>query len=1100
MPVNKPHRLVRPLTLVGITAILGGGLSALFLYGPKRQPSVAEPSELALSYLQKGVAANPGNAQDRLKLARMQLSIGQLDEALATLAPLLSAKTPEGREARALAFDVAYRHLGDEPKESAKRPALLQAARDALTRVLAMDGPTLSEAEWEARAKLRLSLDEPAQAALAYEHMATRFPAQSVKWRKEAARWYEATGNLERSAELLYQASHETKDEAQAGELALAGLAKRRAEGPAKSHRAQAEAKEIRERFPASEKVKTGTQGLIDELSFEETKPKGDDARLRDLLGKNRIKPALELLKKMVRDRPNDPARRRWLALVARWNDQPALALENWYALAQQGNAEGLREALPLARVLQDHEKVAGLLVLKAKADGLSPEEVYELAERHETLGSPEAALAALEKYGAALRSDPRYFRTRLALQEARDKPDDAFAEIQAMETATGLTVDDVVQGATLLWKHDQAPRALEFARSHRVLATPSDNEFWRLLGDIAYAESAFPEAQQAYAILARSPSANPPRVVFERLLQFAVNDEHLEDQVEFATKGYARHQEAEWLLSAMDAAYTKDRWDKLSPMIAVAKKDEPRFSSFTLYWRILAAAAERDGKPGEAEQYLKRALGPGEHTGEIHGELLRLAVTMKNKETTKARLAAYGTELAKDPAAYATLHEAYELVGDTERSEFFRRQARNYELNVDEASLKRPANTRTNKDGALLPADARLEMATEENDRKAMKAVLDEPGEGPSKAARIEAEHVIGRDERAVPPLLSLESEAKAGGKDSPAAKLLDTELEATHHDVLAARGGRVGAEVGILELGDLRIDEAKAVASLPWTGLPGAVGVEAGYRRLVPKDELAMQVDGGKEIFLGGTFRRDVWWGATDLKAGVLVLDDKTTAQARLVQSIRPNPKGGIELGGFYHQETLHSSLLRRVGFESGVSLAIQQELFAKNRVEMSMEGLRFGTHTDGLIAWGMLGRCGDAQEWDLGPVHVSVEANGEFLITRKAKTIPAGLPVMVDEFDTLLPDEYLMAGVGAVVTNDGHAVGSGVGRPGTFHYSVEGQGGLLWPNSKPWGGAAGGIGFLLPHWQEIFLRGHYYTSYGGIAGQRYAGLTMGYVIRFL
>jgi hypothetical protein len=62
------------------------------------------------------------------------------------------------------------------------------------------------------------------------------------------------------------------------------------------------------------------------------------------------------------------------------------------------------------------------------------------------------------------------------------------------------------------------------------------------------------------------------------------------------------------------------------------------------------------------------------------------------------------------------------------------------------------------------------------------------------------------------------------------------------------------------------------------------------------------------------------------------------------------------------------------------------------------------------------------------------------------------------------------------------------------------VEGQGGLLWPKAKPWGGAAAGLGFLLPHWQEIFLRGHYYTSYGGIAGQRYAGVTMGYVVRFL
>jgi hypothetical protein len=315
-----------------------------------------------------------------------------------------------------------------------------------------------------------------------------------------------------------------------------------------------------------------------------------------------------------------------------------------------------------------------------------------------------------------------------------------------------------------------------------------------------------------------------------------------------------------------------------------------------------------------------------------------------------------------------------------------------------------------------------------------------------------------------------------------------------------MAERAGRVEAILGAFQLGDLRALEGAARVDVPWQALAGSVGPVARWSYLDPRSELATFADSAHEVFAGAVLRRDVAWGATELRFGLVHVPDKTTHSARGMQSLRWSNKGGVEVGGWYHEPTLHSAELRAVGFESGVSLGAHQTLGEINEVQVEAQGLHFGTHGDDLVAWGMLGRLSDTHEWELGSARLSVGADGEFLITRRADAIPESLSPAVDDFDTLLVSRYASVGLGVGLSSTGQDVASGVGRPWTVHYTIEAEGGWLWPSSKPWLGGVAGAGIVLPRWQEVLLRGHYYSSYRGLSEQHYVGLSLGYVLRWM
>jgi hypothetical protein len=1123
LPAGSPQRLVSPITLIGVVAILGGGLFALFRYGPRTQPSEEEPSELALSYLRRQVAANPGKPSDRLKLARMELAVGRVAEADVTLAPLLALHKPQGREARGLHLKAAVRQLAEEQANSAERAVGLARARQALEDVIAYDSLVATPADWDSYARQALALEQPGRAAELYQQLAERDPVRKVEWLRQAARWYEAVGKLERAAQVLDTASRVAPDREKAGELALAALAKIRALGPTAEKQAQEQARILRQRFPESTPVKAATQALIDELEAAEARPKGDEARLLALLGKSKIQPALQLLKRMVEDRPEDLSRRRWLGLVARWNDQPGLSLEQWFFLAGKGNKEGLQMALPLARALYDHKKVAALLVLKAGSERLTPDEIYELAERYETLGDPGRALAALEKYGGGLRGERRYWQERVALREAQEESERALDELVQMKQEVGLTVDDVVKGIELLWKHDQAAEAMAFAQENRAFVTENDLDFWRQYGDLAYAQGAWQEAKEAYTILIKTPNTKASPAVFEHLLQLLENENQVDEMAAVAMTGFQRHQRMDWLLAAMQKALDGKRWDLLSRLLDSAGKDEARASSIQKgYWQMRAAVVENQGQPEggmddnqarpaaaaaesthepEApDQTLQRALGVGLNDQDIRLQLLQLAVEAKDQQLVRTRLDVWGKEFEKDPEAWETLSDAYELLGNHALSVQYARAHRKRTLDIDPASLNQRADRRRNRGGALLPADARLQMATEENDHRAMAAVLDEPDGAIAIDDRIEAEHTIGRNDRAWKSLLALAAEADKGGATSPSAQWLRTDLDDTRRTLLASRGGRIEAETSWLELGDLDILEGRARVDVPWTRLAGSLGLLGAFDLLRPFSELGAVASKTHESMLAATLHRDVVWGTTDLRAGMVMTEDKTTVAARGLQSLRWSQKGALLVGGWYHEPTLHSSILRRFGFESGASLAVHQEFTEHNRFELEVQGLRFGTHHDDLVAWGLLTHGSDAYEWQAGPLQISIRLDGEVLLTRRAHVVPRSLPVEAGDFDTLLPDRYAMVGPGLTLSNRGEELGSGVGRAWGWHYLLEGETGWLWPDNRPWAGVAGGLGIIMPRWQEILLRGHYYTSYGGMLGQRYAGVSLGYVLRWM
>jgi hypothetical protein len=65
--------------------------------------------------------------------------------------------------------------------------------------------------------------------------------------------------------------------------------------------------------------------------------------------------------------------------------------------------------------------------------------------------------------------------------------------------------------------------------------------------------------------------------------------------------------------------------------------------------------------------------------------------------------------------------------------------------------------------------------------------------------------------------------------------------------------------------------------------------------------------------------------------------------------------------------------------------------------------------------------------------------------------------------------------------------------------LRYHLDGWAGYLWPAQRPSYAAEVGLGLVFARHQELSVEGYFFSDLGSAAGERYAGASLNYTLRW-
>jgi len=407
-------RLLNPWALLLVAIAVGVLLWATFRNEDAFRPKGGQPDEVSASYAEVLLAAHPENSELRSQLLDLLIQLGDYSKAEKHLAEWPHADPTLKAYYRLQLDALALNNSTDS--------AALQALAE---RFKAFDYRPLPSAQLERLATLALSAQAPGLAADTYAELARRDPQRREQWLPEAAKWYQASEQPARAADIyvqLLEASQtpearrewleqafKTLVSADRGEQAVALLAQELAAQPdaqfeptlldqgvdvAVAHNRADLAEQF---FSAWRKVQPDSPEILAK-EFKQRLAFGD------LAGAQAV--GVQLLEQ----HPDDPALLEQMAHLAEWQGDSAAALGYWISLnALRSDPAQFEHTWRLAMQTYDFDRGIPLLAGIMNTRALSNVELDALVYAEESRGTPEEAEKWLRRYVA------KYPKHRLA-------------------------------------------------------------------------------------------------------------------------------------------------------------------------------------------------------------------------------------------------------------------------------------------------------------------------------------------------------------------------------------------------------------------------------------------------------------------------------------------------------------------------------------------------------------------------------------------------------------------------------------------------------------------------------------------------------------
>lgn len=579
-----------------------------------------EPDAVSVNYAELLLKAHPENDALRLTLIDLLIKLGDFERARHHLAGL------RGKDRLAAPF---YETELDILTALAKPEGLDEAQTLALVeRLRKIDHASLNNAMLERFARHALALDAPALAAAAFAELAGRDPRHRQRWLDEAARWFLASAQPGRAADIYRQLAETEADPArrldylrqafasllagERGEQAALLLAEHLGELPDDTRSLAWLAEGVRaaegnQRYDLAERFVERWRTL---------RPGDSDAVAADLrlnMASGRIERAWAIGQELLALRPDERTLLADLARLGEWTGNTREALGFWMQLLAGNDDPALREhAWRLSLQMFDFDSAIELLTPIGAQRQMSDEELDTLVYSHETRGTPEEGEAWLRTYLE------RYPKQRLAwqrLQQILEHTQQLQEETEVwarMARHFPLAIKERMQWAETHWNlfdPRQAWKVLDAADEHAI----REAEFWRLRAALAWALERDDDARAAYermlALGIRLNSSDEDQLIT------LYRDSDPKKALRILIGSWQRSRDPRRLASALQLAENLHDWPTLRSLLAEAE-GVPQAQGSPYYWVARARLAEQEGRGEDAERLYRQALArfPGEN------------------------------------------------------------------------------------------------------------------------------------------------------------------------------------------------------------------------------------------------------------------------------------------------------------------------------------------------------------------------------------------------------------------------------------------------------------------------------------------------------
>ena len=546
-----------------------------------------------------------------------------------------------------------------------------------------VDDESLDLARSTELATVLLAEERPDSAHPVYADMADKDLENAAQWYGEAARWAEASSELEQAADYLdAMTTYQTLDEREVTLARIESLLV--ASGNADNAVARI-SKRIEQRSDDTKLLESGVSiallagnprqaftwnSMLLALQPDNTMVQNRQGELA--LATNNLPVALRFYKERLKQNPAELDTRIRLAEISEWSGQPHEALKLWQGVADQAKnrssanrVTALKQVVRLADMTIQPRVGAEALKQLSLTRPPSDAEILQLVEFYKLSGEPEKASVVLEKIQSAYGENDFLLRT-LALHEYEHSEYQKSLDTWNLYVKTfGNTTDATLSRMELLWRlnrNDEAAQAVQSLRGETLFSQATDYQL-RLLAEISWQ---YRYDWLAVAIQPRLDTieSNERRLMYsrrslERLKETGENERAVAESI----KLWDSTGEPDFALVAMQLAMktgNKSVQQRFSP--TEISSDELRM--MPEYWAQIAMQRARLGDAEGAFQAYEKGLEiDGKHVESVAG-LLWLAIAEQREVQLQTLLKKYESLATDTPELWQPMAVGYLQLG----------------------------------------------------------------------------------------------------------------------------------------------------------------------------------------------------------------------------------------------------------------------------------------------------------------------------------------------------------------------------------------------------------------------------------------------------
>jgi polysaccharide biosynthesis protein PelB len=376
-------------------------------------------------------------------------------------------------------------------------------------------------------------------------------------------------------------------------------------------------------------------------------------------MGAGQTEQAFRLAQKAVASVPMDTDWRRKLARLCDWTKRPQLAWTHWSHLFQQGDHsdEVVNAVLRLAPMTEQPELAIAAWDVRAARQEPTPAQWTDLYRLFDMAGQSGQGSVYFERQYRS-KADPKFLEQ--AAQMAVNAGDDERGLRLYTERAKlqPFSMDATLHAVVTLIRRDRMREAYVLMQAVSPEVRADAEEFWRLLGNVAWELQEAAGAEKAYQNFVHRPEATAGD--WSRLI-YLVRQRHPKQGADLALEAYRRYGNTDNLMLALgiyaqagDVAGQARVFKQLSPADLVLLEADVQF--LVIRGRFYQSQGELD----KAWADLRRALNHSPEDSEIAVPALWFLIDTGRKQELERMLRTLAPLAQKESAYWMPLAAGY--------------------------------------------------------------------------------------------------------------------------------------------------------------------------------------------------------------------------------------------------------------------------------------------------------------------------------------------------------------------------------------------------------------------------------------------------------